>query len=97
VKQLVAFSLLALAACKTPSVPEPVVRTVTVNVPVAMPCIPQNYSRTRPQYADEDSALKAAVDAAERYMLLWAGREQRKAREAENEAVIAGCPSDGSN
>lgn len=85
------FPLIFLAGCTTARVPEPVIVTQEVKVPVALPCVPENYKRERPDYVDSDEALKAAIDAAVRYQLLWSGREQRKAREAENEAALSGC------
>lgn len=85
---------LPLAACggKVKSTPEPVVETVEVVVPgEPAPCVP-NTLGPRPDYPDSDSALAAAIDAAERYALLWAGRDLRMAREEELETVIDGCP-----
>lgn len=87
---------LSLTACfgagQARPAPEPIVVTKEVKVPVSTPCIPATYARTRPDYVDNDAALRAAEDAAARYQLLWGGRAQRQAREKENEAVIAGCP-----
>jgi hypothetical protein len=94
VKYLIGLAFLALAACKTAPIPEPVIQTVEVRVPVSSPCVPSKYDRTRPEYVDTEAALRAAVDAAERYQLLWGGRMQRIAREGENEAVISGCASE---
>lgn len=84
------IALVFLTGCAT-TAPEPIIVTQRVNVPVRMPCIPENYSFERPDYVDSDEALKRAFDAADRYQLLWAGRAQRIKREAENEIVIGGC------
>lgn len=92
-KILLTAPLLALlSACATARVPEPRIIIQEVKVPVATACVPETYDPQRPDYADTDDKLKAAADPAERYQLLWAGRAQREAREAENEAVISGCP-----
>ena len=90
-KLVALLSLVLLAGCKTVT-PEPIIKTVEVVVPgETQPCVPKTLGGT-PEYVDSDSALRRAVDAAERYMLLWAGRSQRIAREQELETVIDGCP-----
>lgn len=85
----VAFCLvaLALAGCTTP-----IVRTVEVQVPVAIPCVPPSLPLS-PAYADPDSELRTAVDPAERYRLVLVGREQRIARLGVLETVIDACRS----
>jgi hypothetical protein len=94
VKSLILLPFLALfAACGgQPKHVEPIVVVKEVKVPVSVACVPETYDAKRPDYADSDGALRVALDAAERYQLLWAGRAQRQAREKENEAVISGCP-----
>ena len=89
-KLLVAPLLLLTAACAGKT-PEPRTVTQDVVVTVTASCVPEKYDRKRPDYVDNDEALKKAADPAERYQLLWGGRSQRAAREAENEAVISGC------
>jgi hypothetical protein len=91
VKYTLALSVLLLAGCAHVQTPEPIVVTKTVEVPVSVPCVPGTYTRTDPEYVDTDTSLKTADDAAIRYQLLWAGRDQRIAREGENKAVISGC------
>ena len=82
-------ALLALTACaSTP--PEPIVRTVEISAPVAVSCVPDSLGGP-PDYPDTDEALRAAPGPAERYQLLIAGREARKARAGETEPVIALC------
>lgn len=85
--------ILALGACASTraAAPEPVIVTKEVKVAVPADCVPKNYDTKRPAYVDSNAALKTAKDAAERYQLLWGGRAQRIAREAENEAAISGC------
>lgn len=74
--------------------PEPIVQVVEKVVPgPPAACVPANLGG-RPEYVDTDSALISATDAAVRYALLWAGREQRIAREEELEAAIKGCPKE---
>lgn len=91
-KALLIPAALALAACagKTPP-PEPIVRTVEVQIPVPQPCVPKTLG-AQPIYIDSDKALVGAKDAAERYRLLYAGRKQRDARLGEIEPVIKSCP-----
>lgn len=93
-KSLFALLFLApLAACASrPEVrPEPIVAPIEVAIPVAAPCVP-NDLKPKPIYPDEDAALRAAADAAERYQLVLAGREKRRARLNEIEPIIEACP-----
>ncbi len=84
----------ALGGCAKTVAPQPEIRTVEVKVPVPQPCVPASYGPA-PDYPDTDSALRKAADAAERYLLLAAGRKLRVSREKENDTVIAGCPKVG--
>lgn len=93
VRKLSLLAFLAVAACATPKVPEPIIKTVTVNIPVPQPCVPKTLG-DRPAYPDTDQALLNAVDAAERYQLIFAGRILRDARLGEIEPVIASCPKE---
>jgi hypothetical protein len=77
----------ALAACAT--APEPKVRTVEVRVPVRVACVTAEVPHPPTSYADDKA--KAAPDAAERYRLIATANEQRKARLAIAEPVLAGC------
>lgn len=92
--KLFLFPLFALAACATGGsrpVPEPIVTTVDVPVPVAAPCVPAALP-SEPNYVDSNAALVAAGDAATRYQLLYRGREQRIGRLSQLEPVVAACP-----
>lgn len=81
-----------LAGCATaPATPPERVVTVEVAVPVPSPCVPANLGPA-PEYPDTDEALRAAPDAATRYLLLGAGRLLRIARANEVEPVVAACP-----
>lgn len=82
---------LLLAGCA--HTPEPKVRTVTVNKPVALECVPATLG-TAPEYPDTDEAIRNAVDAAERYRLIAAGRLLRNARLGEVEPVLLMCKSE---
>lgn len=74
---------------------EPIVKTVYVDRPVAVQCVPTSLD-TPPSYPDSNAALKQAADAAERYALIAAGRLLRDARLAELEPVIVNCRSGAS-
>jgi hypothetical protein len=86
-RNAVLAALVLLAACASPR--ERAVSTVEVRVPVAIPCDPK--AGPAPAYPDTDQALKEAPGLFERVRLLLAGRELRRAREAELEAGIRGC------
>lgn len=80
-------AVFALAGCATTDTPdpEPIIRTVEVQVPVDDPaCARAAVAElgTGPTYPDTDAALRAAADLFARVQLLLAGRELRKAREA---------------
>lgn len=95
VLRLILFVLaFALAACGGERPPiEPIVRTVRVEVPVPVPCAAP--VGPRPDYPDGDDAVRAAPDLLERVKLLLAGREMRRAREAELEAAVGACGQGG--
>lgn len=84
----VAISAILISGCAATGEPE--VRTVTVKVPVQVACLPSNL-KPAPAYPDTVEALRSAVDAAERYLLLFAGHELREARLNELETVVKGC------
>lgn len=90
IRALVIPLALFAASCATTAPPEAVVRTVRVEVPVPVPCAPAGIGDA-PAYADENAALRNAPDAAERYRLLFIGRDQRAARLAELEAMREAC------
>jgi hypothetical protein len=80
--------LVLLAACG--SLREPRTRTVEVKVPVRVACTPKGLPEAPAAYADD--ALPIAQDAApERYRQIAAANEQRRARLALLEPVVAGC------
>jgi len=81
--------VLCLGACAPRGKPEPIVRTVTVNVPVPVPCRPD--IGPEPEYADSPEALAAATDIFEAVRARIAGREQRQARETVLKAALEGC------
>ncbi len=83
-----AFALV-LSACASAPPREPVVRTVTVSVPIAIPCRPD--LDAAPAYPDTAKALKEAADLFERVKILLAGRELRIARVAAVEGALKAC------
>lgn len=78
-----------LAACATRPVPEPIVNTIEVAVPVPVPCRPD--IGPEPAYADSAEALAAAPDVFEAMKLRIVGRAQRIARDGVKSAALAGC------
>jgi hypothetical protein len=76
-----------LTACATAS--EPTIRTVRVEVPVAVKCATD--PGPRPEYPDTDAAIAGAPNVFELAKLYRAGRGLRIAREAVLEASVAGC------
>lgn len=85
---LTALLVLAIGGCATP--PEPKVRTVEVLVPIRAACVPPEVPPPPASYADDVLPTDPAA-AAERYRLTAAASQQRKARLAILEPVIAGC------
>lgn len=83
------FATTLVAACSTTK-PEPEVRTVYVDRPVAVSCVPKNLP-PRPTYRVTTGDLIAAPDAAERYRLAAAGMQERDARLNEVEPVVQNC------
>lgn len=93
---VVVCALFALAACKTvpQQPPEPIIKTVTVNMPVDDPaCARKALAElgAAVSYPDTSAALRAAADLFERTKLLLAGRELRQAREAALTGALAEC------
>lgn len=86
---LIAGACLALGACAT-TAPEPIIKTVYVNVPVAVACVPEMLSGP-PEYVDTDEALLTAAGPENRFSLLAAGRIQRIQRQAKTEPVLQAC------
>ena len=80
-------SALTLTACATAS--EPTIRTVRVEVPVAVKCATD--PGPRPEYPDTDAAIAGAPNVFELAKLYRAGRALRIGREAELEAAVSGC------
>lgn len=71
--------------------PEPITVPIEVLTPVPAACVPDTLGPP-PAYVDTNPVLRAAADAAERYQLVLAGREQRIARLNEVEPIVAACP-----
>ncbi len=90
--RMIAIAALMLAGCagKTPP-PEPIIQTIEVKVPVAVPCDAADKIGAAPAYPDSDGALAAAADLYERVQRLLAGRTLRITREAALEAALNAC------
>jgi len=88
--KLVAAALFLTGCAHNPEIPESVVRTVTVEVPVYTSCVPDNLN-DRPEYPDTAEVLRTAADAASRYLLIFRGREARNDRLEQLETVIENC------
>lgn len=81
---------LALGACATTgSIPEPIIQTVEVRVPVPVRCNPD--MGPDPIYPDTSEAIRAAPNVAARAQLYAAGRLMREQREREYQAALAEC------
>lgn len=86
------LGLAVLCACSSVPKPEPQVRTIEVKVPVREACAPGRDQLPNPPAGYADAGLSADVgDAAERYRRIATANEQRKARLALVEPVIAAC------
>ena len=85
-RALLLIPMLALASCAT--APTVQIRTVEVQVPVAVPC---PVSLPDPTYSDTDAALLAAPNIFERVKLLLAGREERAAQDQMERAARTAC------
>jgi hypothetical protein len=77
-----------VSGCAT--APEPVIRTVEVLVPVAVPCVPKDFPQA-PEYPDEPEALLSALDPAARWQIMGEGYHLRRPRAQALEAVVEGC------
>ena len=85
----VALTCSFLAGCATRP-PEPVIRTVTVDRPVAVSCLPPTV-RDPPETPDTDERIRASADAADLLQLLAAGRILKNQWIKEAAAAIRGC------
>lgn len=82
---ITAFALVA-SACATTR--EPPVRIVETKVEVAKPCVPPDVPPPLARYADENAAELTPED---RYLAVAQANQERKARLARVEPIIAGC------
>lgn len=85
--QFAALALI-LGACSTTG-SEPPVKTVTVNVPVAVKCTPK--LDPQPSYPDSDQALANASDIYAGVQLLKEGRALRIAYIDELQSALSAC------
>jgi hypothetical protein len=77
---------LLLAGCATQA---PVIKTVTVDVPIPVKCAPD--VGADPAYPDTDAAILAEDNIIGLAKMYRAGRALRIAREAELKAALKGC------
>lgn len=84
---LAAACALSLAACQTTS--EPRIVTKEVKVPVRVACVPADLPAKPTAYADDD--LTATTPPDLRYKAIAAANQERKARLARTEPIIAAC------
>lgn len=83
---------LAVTACATAqSLPEPVVRTVTVKVATPVPCPALEALGEEPPYPDTDEAVAATTTIGQVAALYVKGRLMRVQRLAEYSAARAAC------
>lgn len=87
-KRAIIAAALLLAGCQTPAEPE--VRTVRVNVPVPVSCVPSD-ARIEPEFRVSRGDVATAYDAAERLRLSAAGFLEREAYITEQLPVLRGC------
>jgi hypothetical protein len=72
------------------SPPKPLIILKPAPPPPPKSCVPRTLGPP-PRYPDNDTALRNAAGAADRYQLMAAGRILREQRLEELERVIAGC------
>ncbi|TXH54313.1 MAG: hypothetical protein E6Q97_11185 [Desulfurellales bacterium] len=88
------FLPIALSGCAahvTAPPPLPVVRTIEVKTPVAVPCKPIEELGDEPSYPDTTPALQTAADIFARVKLLLQGRALRDARLRRYKAAKESC------
>lgn len=86
----VAWPLLTAGSCATTQLPDPVVRTVEVKVPVPVTCVPPTLGPP-PVYSATKEKLRAAAGPEDRLQMLGAFFVEATARLGETEPVIKGC------
>lgn len=92
----ICFAAAFLSACSggPAPAPEPIIRTVEVQVPFDDPrCAREAIAELGPEpaYPDTDQALQAAPNVYEQVKLLMAGRAMRAARVAAKTTALAEC------
>lgn len=93
-RRLVQFALLIamttpIAGCGSDE-QRVVVQPQVVDRPVATSCVPKD-TPAADAYPDTDAVLRAAPDAPERYLLLYAGHKLRQSRLDLLEKLLKGC------
>lgn len=78
---------LVLTACQTQRTPEPIIRTVTVNVPVAVQCVPAN----TPTQPPARQALGVSGETGELIQTITGELIERRQYDDLVSPVIAAC------
>lgn len=86
---LLLASTVTLAGCAT-TTPEPEVKIVYVDRPVAVSCVPATFD-TNPEFQVNRGDVVGAADAAERLRLTGAGFLERDAYLSVVQPVLKGC------
>jgi len=87
---LAAFGLAVLLSSCATTAPEPVVKPVTVEIPVPVPCV-RDPLVPAPAYPDTPEALKAAPELSDFMKLLDAGARLRDQRITYLEGIAVKC------
>jgi hypothetical protein len=87
---IASFGLAVLLSSCSTTMPEPVVKTVTVEIPVPVPCI-RDPLVPAPAYPDTPEALQAAPELSDFMKLLDAGGRLKDQRTAYLEGIAAKC------
>lgn len=93
-RRIAMIAALALAGCSHTQTPEPIIRTVEVQVPVDDPACARKAKEALlpgPAYPDTDQALREAPNLLERVRLLLTGRTLRIAQERALTDAITEC------
>lgn len=84
------LACLSLAACGSVEKPPPDIKTVRVEVPVPVSCVPEGLP-AKPDFKVTREDLRKAPDLVTRYQLAVGGFLERDQRLAEVEPTIAAC------
>lgn len=86
-KHIALIAALALAGCATPKAPEPIVRTVTIEVPIRVAC--KTAPVAQPEYAKDVVDLRANIFDLAKALLITI--DQLLAENSELRGALAKC------